>query len=231
MSDKVQGGIVAGSTSVSIPFALFKTADGTEQTGKVAADMTASYWRQGGSRVAITLSDLGAIDAAYSSGGVKELDATNDPGTYRLDPPDAAVATGADWVEIAIKVAGCFVAKERYGLESVGSKANSTTLAAVKAKTDNLPSALVKNAGVTVTFELRSSSTPANLATGLSPSVLVSKDGGAFVAGSNTPAEISGRGVYSLALTAAEMNADVVTLLFMAAGAYTYSRTIFTKAA
>lgn len=116
MSDKLAGGILAGSTSVSVPFVLRKTADNTEQTGKVASDMTLSYWRQGGTRTAITGSDLAAVNSAYSSGGVKEVDSTNAPGLYRLDVPDAAVATGADWVVISVKVASCYLFHERFAL-------------------------------------------------------------------------------------------------------------------
>src|SRR5689334_17069089 len=118
MSDHLQGGILAGSTSLSLPIVLRKTADNTELTGKVAADMTASYWRQGGSRVSITLSDLAAVNGAYSSGGVKEVDSTNMPGLYRLDVPDAAIATGVDWVVFAIKVASAYVFFERFALTS-----------------------------------------------------------------------------------------------------------------
>lgn len=157
MADKLAGGIKAGATSVSLPFVLRKTADNTEMTGKVAADMTLSYWRQGGLRVAITASDLAAVDSAYSSGGVKEVDATNAPGLYRLDVPNAALATGTDWVVIAVKVAAAYLFFERYGLETVGDAevyarvgapagasvsadvaAVKTDTAAVKTKTDQL---------------------------------------------------------------------------------------------
>src|SRR5262245_4976825 len=116
MSDKLQGGIKAGSTSVSWSFVLRSTTDSTEVTGKVAANLTGSYWRQGGSRTAITLSDLSTISDAYSSGGVKEVDSTNLPGLYRIDLPDAAVATGADWVMVGIKCTGAFVFHERIPL-------------------------------------------------------------------------------------------------------------------
>ena len=112
MSDKMQGGILAGSTSLSIPFTLRKTSDGTEQTGKVAADMTARYIRQGGTSTALTaLTDLAAVNSAFAAGGVKEIDSTNNPGEYRLDVDNAAFATGADWVQISVKVAACFVWK------------------------------------------------------------------------------------------------------------------------
>lgn len=108
MSDKflTERSIKAGTTSVSIGFTLKATTTSDSVTGKVAADMTLSYWRQGGLRVAIAASDLAAVNSAYSAGGVKEVDATNQPGLYRLDLPDAGLATGADWVVVSVKVAG-----------------------------------------------------------------------------------------------------------------------------
>lgn len=120
MADKLHGNAKAGAVSVSAGFLLINADDGTSLTGKVAADLTASYWRQGGVRVAISLSDLGSVNAAYSSGGVKEVDPTNMPGLYRLDLPDAALATGADWVNIAVVCTGAFDYHERLALETVG---------------------------------------------------------------------------------------------------------------
>lgn len=110
------GTLKAGTTSVSVYFELEDTTTGAPTTGKVGADMVGSYWRQGGVRVSITVSDLAAVNSAYSSGGVKEVDATNMPGLYRLDLPDAAVATGADWVVAQIKVTGCKASRVRLAL-------------------------------------------------------------------------------------------------------------------
>lgn len=109
MTDKLRGGVAAGGVSISLPLTLRKTTDSTEQTGKVAADMTLSYQRQGGLRVGQAASDLAAVNSAFSAGGVKEVDATNMPGIYRGDWPDAAFATGADWVKLTVKVTGCFL--------------------------------------------------------------------------------------------------------------------------
>lgn len=91
---------------MSWPFVLVTTSGGAPETGKVAADMTAYYWRQGGSPTSITLSDLAAITSSFSSGGVKE--AVNMQGSYRLDIPDAAIAAGVDWVEIAISTSTAY---------------------------------------------------------------------------------------------------------------------------
>jgi len=62
------------------------------------------------------LSNLSSIDADWSSGGVIEEDDTHLKGTYRLDLPNAAIATGADWVEVAVTVTGCYVFHERFPL-------------------------------------------------------------------------------------------------------------------
>lgn len=121
MSDKLQGGVVAGSTSVSLPLELRKSADSTEQTGKVYTDVTGSYWRQGGVRVSITMATLGSVNAAYSSGGFVEVDGTNQPGVYRFDVPDAAFASGADWVVVTVKVASTFVQNFMFNLETIGA--------------------------------------------------------------------------------------------------------------
>jgi hypothetical protein len=95
--------IKAGSTSVSVIVQLIDRTTFLPKTGIAHTDLvSASYLRQGGVRTAIALSALAAVDSAYSSGGWKELDSTNMPGYYRLDLPDAAVATGADWVHIDV---------------------------------------------------------------------------------------------------------------------------------
>jgi len=97
------GNVKAGATSVSVIIELRATTTNAPITGIAHTDLTsASYLRQGGLRVAITLSALAAVDSAYSSGGWKELDATNLPGLYRLDVPDAALIAGADWVLVGV---------------------------------------------------------------------------------------------------------------------------------
>ena len=120
MSDKFAGGIKCGSTDVTIPIILRSTTDNTEVTGKIYSDVTASYQRQGESRVAITTTSQ-TVTGTHTDGGFVEIDATNMPGNYRFDVPDAAFAAGADWVVISVKVAGCYIFYERYNLESVGS--------------------------------------------------------------------------------------------------------------
>lgn len=126
MSDRWSEGIRAGSTDVSIPVLLRDVDDNLEVTGKVFGDVTASYWRQGGVRTAISAITLAAVDSAHADGGFKEVDATNQAGLYRFDLPDAVVASGADWVVVTIKVSGCFVFHERFPLTSGAFKYQMT---------------------------------------------------------------------------------------------------------
>lgn len=121
MSNKQHGDVKAAVTDLSVSVLLISTTDGTEVTGKVAADVTASYWRQGGSRTAISVSDLSAIGDAHSDGGWKQVDATNMPGVYRFDIPDAAFAINSDFVVITVKVSGCFAYTREYAIETQGS--------------------------------------------------------------------------------------------------------------
>lgn len=116
MADKFHSGIKIGSTSVIGSFVLRSSTDSTEVTGKLATDMNISYQRQGAARVAVTEIDAALVTSVWASGNVKEIDATNMPGSYRLDYPDAMFVSGADWVELNVKVSGCFIYKERFSL-------------------------------------------------------------------------------------------------------------------
>lgn len=96
-----------GTTSKSVVIKIhdITKGDGSGLTGLVfnSSGLTAYYLREGGSPTAITLATLAAINSAFSSGGFKEADATNMPGVYRLDIPDAALATGAKWVAFTVR--------------------------------------------------------------------------------------------------------------------------------
>lgn len=116
MSDKFlsANSVKAGSTSVSVVISLATTDTSAPVTGIAHTDLTsASYLRQGGVRTAISLSALAAVNSAFSAGGWKELDATNLPGLYRLDVPDAAFATGADWVIVDVADGSTFTSHQK----------------------------------------------------------------------------------------------------------------------
>ncbi len=88
--------VSASAVDQSIVVTLVDTSE-LAVTGLVfdAAGVTCYYWRPGdASLTQIVLITLASIDAAHADGGFLELDATNAPGRYRLDLPDAAVASG-----------------------------------------------------------------------------------------------------------------------------------------
>lgn len=78
--------------------------DGSGLTGLVynSASLVAYYLREGAaSPTAITLAS--ATVGTFTSGGFKEVDATNMPGVYELGIPNAALAAGANQVIVMLK--------------------------------------------------------------------------------------------------------------------------------
>jgi len=119
MSNKFFGNIITDKTSVSVPVLLRNNSTNIEITGAtVSSALVASYWRQGEARTGITLSALGSINSSFTSSGWIEADSTNMPGSYRLDIPDAAIASGVDWSIVCVKYTNSFLFYERYNLES-----------------------------------------------------------------------------------------------------------------
>lgn len=94
-----QGGADA---SIDIPI---RDTNGALLTGVTfnAVGARCYYRRPGGSPVQITLVTLANAQAAHADGGFVEIDATNMAGMYRLDLPDAAVASGENWLVVYIE--------------------------------------------------------------------------------------------------------------------------------
>lgn len=96
--------VKAGSTNVSVYYYIVQDASGTSPgepvTGLLFSDIetggSASYMRQGGARVDLTLITLASASATHANGGFILVDDTNMPGLYRCDYPDAAFAAGVD---------------------------------------------------------------------------------------------------------------------------------------
>lgn len=103
MSRPIKHGSVDQSTVVRI----VDSTDGTPETGvtSATAGLDLQYRREGAAAVALTESDLVAVDSAHADGGIKHIGA----GYYRVDLPDAAVATGADGVLVFGTVTGMVV--------------------------------------------------------------------------------------------------------------------------
>lgn len=94
------------------------------------------------------------------------------------------------------------------------------SIAAIKAKTDNLPEGIKKNTALNAfEFFMADSADHVTGKTGLTVAGAVSIDGGAFGALTNTPATEVGNGIYKINLASADLNGTTITLKFTSAGA------------
>jgi hypothetical protein len=86
--------ILKNNLTPTLYFRAYKLSDGLPKTGLVytSSGLAARYTPNRGVSTAITLATLASANSAYSSGGFKEVDPTNDPGLYRIDAPVAAAA-------------------------------------------------------------------------------------------------------------------------------------------
>lgn len=93
--------IPAGSTSETVLLEI-RANNNNPVTGLTfaTAGLVVRYTRPGENPVAVTLANQ-TVTGSYVSGGFKEIDATNTPGLYRFDVPDAALAVGKDQVMIS----------------------------------------------------------------------------------------------------------------------------------
>lgn len=106
--------IKSGTTSQTLligPLLDSTSTTGAARTGLAhnTASLTASFVRPGADPVTITLATLASNTAAWSSGGFFQINATSQPGIYRLDIPDAALAAGASHVVLTIRGASNLV--------------------------------------------------------------------------------------------------------------------------
>ena len=104
--------IKAGSTSQTLNLFIMDSTSttGAGKTGLAynTGSLTAYYCRPKASATAITLATQ-TVTGAFSSGGFVEIDSANMPGWYRLDIPDAAIATGVNSVGAHLKGAANMV--------------------------------------------------------------------------------------------------------------------------
>lgn len=99
--------ILKDSTDQSIEIYIIDSTTGEPELGVVwnTAGMDLKYRREGEAVVNITEATLAALTTAHADGGFLEIG----NGSYRLDLPDAAVATGADSVVAFGTVTGMIV--------------------------------------------------------------------------------------------------------------------------
>jgi hypothetical protein len=90
--------IVKGSIDQSVVIRIVDAADGTPEQAVEhdTAGVALWYRREGATKTAITPAALAALNTAHADGGLEHID----DGYYRLDLPDAAVATGVNGVMV-----------------------------------------------------------------------------------------------------------------------------------
>ena len=96
-----------GSTDQTFYVFFGDSADGTPETGLTITDIDITYIRNQDTYVKADATALTAADDAHTDNYAFEVDATQAPGIYRIDFPDAAFATAADKVILAATCAGC----------------------------------------------------------------------------------------------------------------------------
>ena len=95
------------STDQSTVIRIIDSTNGTPETEVVynTAGIDLWYRREGATKTSITEATLAALDTAHSDGGIIHIG----DGYYRLDLPDAAVATGCNGVMVGGTVTGMVV--------------------------------------------------------------------------------------------------------------------------
>lgn len=130
-----------GATDRSVTLRIIDSTDGTPETGVVFNTSGIDLWyrREGATKTSITEADLAtpALDDPHLDGGFLHIG----DGTYRLDLPDAAFATGTNHVDFGGTVTGMVVIGGRVRLVDVDSED------AVRAGLTALPNAAADAAG------------------------------------------------------------------------------------
>lgn len=100
--------IKPASTDVSVPMALVNKTTGLAATGLTINTIDLQYTRVGSAPAAkVDATALAATDTAHTDNFAIELDATDQPGAYRVDWPDAAFASGVKFVLLTALHADC----------------------------------------------------------------------------------------------------------------------------
>lgn len=96
-----------GSTDRSVTIRVIDSTDGTPETGFAYNTSGIDLWyrREGAAKTSITEVTLAALTTAHTDGGVLQVA----DGEVRLDLPDAAFATGANYVDVGGTATGMIV--------------------------------------------------------------------------------------------------------------------------
>jgi len=168
------------------------------------------------------------IQCAVRGGNLTALDANGSgmPAIY----PTAYTQVVVELSSSATSIETLAAVTDQDKTDIIDGVTGSSVVAAIKAKTDNLPYAIAKARALDCfPFAMISSTDHVTPREGRTVSAQVSKDGGAYVDLTSPVSEI-GYGAYKIALTAEETDATAVLLRFTAAGADVQLITVLTNA-
>lgn len=101
--------VAPGAVDITEYFVLRGTDDNLAETGLTITDFDLQYVRSGAAPSAkVDATALAATDSAHADNKAIEIDATDQPGLYRIDWPDAAFAAGVRSVVLTVKCSGVF---------------------------------------------------------------------------------------------------------------------------
>lgn len=121
-----------GATSQNVYVFLQDALTGQPATGLTVTNLYWQYTRDGAAPSSRTAaSALASAGAAWSSGGMFEVDATGSPGWYRLCVPDAVFAAGVNRALLVITGSTIFPWPVDFHLSSLFSDARLARLALV----------------------------------------------------------------------------------------------------
>lgn len=195
-----------GSTDRSVNLRIIDSTDGTPENGVVFNTSGIDLWyrREGGAKVSITEATLASLTTAHADGGFLLVG----DGEYRLDLPDAAFATGANYVDVGGTVTGMIVIGGRVRLTDFDLESASVPLQTVLKKNQALA-----NYGFVMT-----DSTTHNPATGKTVTVTRRIDAGSHAAGTLSAVTEVANGEYRVDFAAADLNGNVVVFRATASG-------------
>ena len=137
--------VTGGSTDITTYFAMRLAATGADATGLTIADFDLQYVRTRTAPVAkVDAIALAATDTAHTDNRGIEIDATDQPGLYRFDWPDAAFAAGGKEVILSVKHTSCLTEHLRVEIDPFGAPAGASLaadIAAIEAQTDDIGAA------------------------------------------------------------------------------------------
>lgn len=123
--------VTKNSTSRSVPLRIIDSGDGSPENAVSwnTAGIDLWYRRERSAKVSITEASLAALTTAYTSGGFILVG----DGKYSLDIPDAALATGANYVDYGGTVTGMVVIGGRIRLVDFNLESAAITLPTIPA--------------------------------------------------------------------------------------------------